>query len=184
MITLVSSVLGTLPDGEARAVGSAGRRLASRLLRLGRSRQSSADIVAALIHQVLGNPSQPLPRCQDEVNQMVVVLRKHLPALARATGGPRRLTVLGSSVPTDYMGSRVHLILLAETAHHLAAGARSGVNSTIDHPMNGAGTSARQYTPVNAVRRCPPSGSESHPEEGRCRLVTAASGRPERGAGP
>lgn len=183
MITLVSSVLGTLSDDEARAVGSAGRRLASRLLRLGRPRHSGADIVAALIHQVLGDPGRPLPRCQGEVDQMVVVLRKHLPALARAAGGPRRLAILGGPVPTDDMGSRVQLILLAETARHLTA-ARPWVNSTIDHPTNGAGASARQYTPVNAVRRCPPSGSESRPEEGPCRLVAAASGRPERGAVP
>ncbi|MEU1151506.1 hypothetical protein ABZ369_00515 [Streptomyces sp. NPDC005918] len=115
---------------------------------------------------------------------MVAVFREHLPALALAAGGPRRLAILARPAPIDYMGSRVHLILLAETAQHLAAVAQAEQPSTNDHPVSGAGVVERQYTPVNAVRRRPPSGSESYPEGTRCHPVTAASGRPERGAGP
>ncbi|MBK3644089.1 hypothetical protein F3K40_00055 [Streptomyces sp. LBUM 1478] len=115
---------------------------------------------------------------------MVAVFREHLPALALAAGGPRRLALLASAAPSDYMGSRVHLILLAETAQHLIAGAKAEAKSAVDHPTSGARAAARQYTPVNAVRQRPPSGSESYPEGTRCHPVTAASGRPERGAGP
>ncbi len=115
---------------------------------------------------------------------MVAVLRAQLPALALAAGRPRRLAILTGAAPSDYMGSRVHLILLAETAQHLVAAAQAELSSTIDHPVSGAGVVARQYTPVNAVRQRPPSGSESYPEGTRCHPVTAASGRPERGAGP
>ncbi|MFF8535907.1 hypothetical protein ACF07B_28805 [Streptomyces sp. NPDC015532] len=137
-----------------------------------------------MIAQVLGDPSQPLPRCQGEVNQMVAVFREHLPVLALAAGGPRRLALLASAAPTDYMGSRVHLILLAETAQHLIAAAKAEAKSAVDHPTSGARAAARQYTPVNAVRQRTPSGSEPYAEGIRCHPVTAASGRPERGAGP
>ncbi len=82
------------------------------------------------------------------------------------------------------MGSRVHLILLAETAQHLIAAAKAEAKSAVDHPTSGARAAARQYTPVNAVRQRTPSGSESYPEGIRCHPVTAASGGPERGAGP
>lgn len=178
MITLVPPILGALFGGDVRAASSNGRRPASRLFRLGRPLRSGGDIVVPLIDQVLGDPFQPLPRCQGEVDQIVAVFREHLPALALAAGGPRRLALLASAAPTDYMGSRVHLILLAETAQHLIA------QCAVDHPTSGARAAARQYTPVNAVRQRPPSGSESYPEGTRCHPVTAASGRPERGAGP
>ncbi|MFM9734387.1 hypothetical protein [Streptomyces niveiscabiei] len=55
----------------------------------------------------------------------MAVFREHLPALALAAGGPRRLALLASAAPTDYMGSRVHLILLAETAQHLIGSPQS-----------------------------------------------------------
>ncbi|WEH37852.1 DUF296 domain-containing protein (plasmid) [Streptomyces sp. AM 4-1-1] len=122
VIALVSSVLGTLSGGEAWAVGLAGRRLVPQLL-----------------------------RCQDEVNQVVVVLRKHLPALPRAADGPRRLAVLGSSVPTDCMGSRAHLILLAGTSHHLSVGARCEAH---DRPPNERG--GRLRTAVHPRERRAP----------------------------
>ncbi|MGD1220571.1 hypothetical protein AB9Q10_19325 [Streptomyces krungchingensis] len=183
MITLVSLVLGALSGAEGRPVSPAGRRLTA-WLHPGRSRRSGADIVTALIRKILEDPDQPLPRCQNEVNEMVTVLRAQLPALALAAGRPRRPAILGTPAPTDHMGSRIHLILLAETAQHLVAAARPEARITTDHPPIGASASSRQNTPVNAVGLRPPWGSEPFPEGARCRLVTAASGSAERGAAP
>ncbi|WNI20081.1 hypothetical protein [Actinacidiphila sp. ITFR-21] len=178
MLAYVSLIFGALSGAAARPFSPAGQ------LRPRQPLRSGIDVVGALTHQLLVDPDWPLPHCQSEIDDMVARLRAQLPALALEVGKPHPPNIVAGPAPTDHMGSRIHLILLAESAQHLLSAAQSEVPVPTDRTKNGADATARQNTPVNALGWRPLSGSASTSGKARRHLVATAAGTAERGAAP
>ncbi|MFD4576356.1 hypothetical protein ACFWNK_28325 [Streptomyces sp. NPDC058417] len=173
MITCIQSLLNILSGTASRAITPVDQP------RVWGTRLGRSNKISTLIHRLLANPDWSLPSRQSKVDKMVAILHSHLSALALKSDELYRPPILDTPVPTDHLGSRIHLILLAQAVRQLLA----AMPVTSKRATDGADTTARQNSPVNAVGWGPPSGSAPISEEARRHLVAAApAGRAERSA--
>ncbi|BDH15328.1 DUF6415 family natural product biosynthesis protein [Streptomyces hygroscopicus] len=115
----------------AKGIGDALRRSIKVRRRVVRSATAAAAETVALVL----DDSVPLPACQEDVDDLAERLREHIVALTglravwrldEAPEQPRRPVVQARAlrrrkVPSDYVGSRIHLVHLAESTQHLLA---------------------------------------------------------------
>lgn len=113
----------------AKRIADALRRSITVRRRVVRSATAAASETVALVL----DDSVPLPACQEDVDDLAERLREHIVALAglqavwRLDEAPKQLrrsvvqarALRRREVPPDYVGSRIHLVHLAESTQRL-----------------------------------------------------------------